>query len=50
VGKSMTEGKVALVTGISSGIWATARLLLGRGFRVFGTIVLRKYLLSFTSG
>ena len=36
--RSMTE-KVALVTGVSSGIGrATATLLSSRGFRVFGTM------------
>ncbi len=35
----MIEKKVALVTGVSSGIGqATATMLLGRGFRTFGTI------------
>ncbi|HEX2714360.1 MAG TPA: SDR family NAD(P)-dependent oxidoreductase, partial [Candidatus Acidoferrales bacterium] len=35
----MTRHKVVLVTGISSGIGrATAMLLSGRGFRVFGTM------------
>jgi NAD(P)-dependent dehydrogenase (short-subunit alcohol dehydrogenase family) len=37
--KNMTGKKVALVTGVSSGIgWATAALLSERGFRVFGTM------------
>ena len=35
----MNRDKIALVTGVSSGIGrATATLLSGRGFRVFGTM------------
>lgn len=37
--KRMSQEKIALVTGVSSGIGrATATLLSGRGFRVFGTM------------
>ena len=35
----MNRDKIALITGVSSGIGrATATLLSGRGFRVFGTM------------
>jgi NAD(P)-dependent dehydrogenase (short-subunit alcohol dehydrogenase family) len=37
--KSLNQERVVLVTGVSSGIGqATACMLAGRGFRVFGTL------------
>jgi len=35
----MTEKKSVVITGVSTGIgWATAKVLLSKGFRVFGTV------------